>query len=50
MASVLNSKAKFYRYLSRENNEIDHHIESEADIFIKELSYKQCDIHLTLKQ
>lgn len=50
MASILNSKARCYRYKSDGNEEADHCIESEADYFIKNLSQKQLETNVTLEQ
>ncbi len=49
MAAILNSRAKFYQNSSRENCDVDYRIESEADIFIKELSAKQRETDITLE-
>lgn len=50
MASILNSKAERYRYEdSRENHGAEDFGESEADIFIKELSHRQLRTNITLE-
>ncbi|XP_065207261.1 RNA-binding protein 41-like [Planococcus citri] len=50
MASVLNSKAKFYQFDSQGNERFQEQIQSEADIFIKKLSQKQRDTDVNLEK
>jgi len=50
MASIQNSKAKFYAHVPQSGEEAQHVIESEADVFIKHLSEKQLDTNITLEQ
>lgn len=50
MASVLNSKARYYQYSVNGNEEAHHVVESEADIFIKEQLQKQRETNITLEE